>query len=463
MHNFWNLGYLFASGLFIFGIKFLKSPETARRGNLLSIFGMSLALVTTFVIYGFSNYVWIFAALVFGSTIGFYAAKLVKMTALPQMIALFNGFGGLASLLVGCAEFIKLTRGAAISHEALLSLNFAVIIGGITFTGSLIAFAKLSSYLSQRPISFGLVHLYANRLFLAYLIVVAFCLAFFSNASWFLPMFISVVALSLLLGVLFALPIGGADMPIVISLLNSYSGLAACATGFIILNTALIVAGALVGASGFVLTMIMCKAMNRSLSNVLLGNFDTSVRKKSEIIQQGETHPISLEDAYVLLEAAQNILIVPGYGMAIAQAQHAVKELGEMLEARGAEVRYGIHPVAGRMPGHMNVLLAEANVPYEKLYRPEDINPLMDSFDVCIVVGANDVTNPAAKDEPGTPVYGMPIIEAFRAKTVLVLKRSLSPGFSGIDNTLFYRDNTRILFEDAKTSLLGLVSIFKET
>lgn len=328
MSNVWVLGYLITSAIFIFGLKLLKKPETARWGNSLSAVGMLLAILVTFLIYGISNITWILVAVILGGGIGFYIAKTVKMTSMPQMIALFNGFGGLASFLVAAAGFFKLT---AATPELLFSLGLAVTIGGITFTGSLIAFAKLSGYISQRSISFGRFHIYLNRILLVYLLISVIFIALWFNPISADSVFLSMIAFSLLLGVLFVLPIGGADMPIVISLLNSYSGLAACATVFVILNTALIVAGALVGASGFILTRIMCKAINRFLKNVLLGDFDLSVRKKSEILQQKQTHPINSEDAYVLLEAAQNVLIVPGYGMAIAQAQHAVKELADVL------------------------------------------------------------------------------------------------------------------------------------
>jgi NAD(P) transhydrogenase subunit beta len=381
------------------------------------------------------------------------------MTSMPQMVAILNGFGGLASLLVGWENYHSMPEGNLFITIAIL---LAVLIGGVAFSGSLIAYGKLSGKLSGKPIFF-----YSQQIVNATIIIaILLCGAIFAynpDTSFSYGIFIAIIGLALTLGVLGTLPIGGADMPVVIALLNSYSGLAASAAGFIILNNVLIVAGALVGASGLILTGIMCKAMNRSLANVLFGGLQAAVSAAGDGQQvQGETHPISPDDAYFILEAARSVVFVPGYGMAVAQAQHAVRELGDILESNGAEVRYAIHPVAGRMPGHMNVLLAEANVLYEQLAEMDDVNPIMDTVDVCVVIGANDVVNPAAREIASSPIYGMPVINADRARTVLVLKRSMATGFAGVDNPLFVKQNTRMLFGDAKASLQQLVSEFKE-
>ena len=380
------------------------------------------------------------------------------MTAMPEMVAIFNGFGGIASLLVGSSEYLVSGSG----FDSLIPIYLTVVIGGITFTGSLIAYSKLSGVITGNPV------LYKGQQWVnAILVLILFYLGIEMVASqdWLLvedwQVISSIVALAFLLGVLLVIPIGGADMPVVIALLNSYSGLAACAAGFVIENNVLIVAGALVGASGLILTNIMCKAMNRSLANVLFSGFGSVSEGVSETGEQGEARPIISEDAYLILEAATSVAIVPGYGMAVAQAQHAVRELGELMEANGADVQYVIHPVAGRMPGHMNVLLAEANVPYDKLMEPEDINPIIETIDVCIVIGANDVVNPAAREDPNSPIFGMPIIDVDHAVTTFVLKRSMASGFAGIENPLFFKTNTRMLFGDAKDSITALVSEFK--
>tara|TARA_B100000953_G_C17973146_1_gene406743 strand:+ start:1 stop:1137 length:1137 start_codon:yes stop_codon:yes gene_type:complete len=377
---------------------------------------------------------------------------------MPEMVAIFNGFGGIASLLVGSSEYLVSGSG----FDSLIPIYLTVVIGGITFTGSLIAYSKLSGVITGNPV------LYKGQQWVnAILVLILFYLGIEMVASqdWLLvedwQVISSIVALAFLLGVLLVIPIGGADMPVVIALLNSYSGLAACAAGFVIENNVLIVAGALVGASGLILTNIMCKAMNRSLANVLFSGFGSVSEGVSETGEQGEARPIISEDAYLILEAATSVAIVPGYGMAVAQAQHAVRELGELMEANGADVQYVIHPVAGRMPGHMNVLLAEANVPYDKLMEPEDINPIIETIDVCIVIGANDVVNPAAREDPNSPIFGMPIIDVDHAVTTFVLKRSMASGFAGIENPLFFKTNTRMLFGDAKDSITALVSEFK--
>ena len=453
-----NLFYIASSILFIVGLKMLGSPDTARRGNLLSSSGMLLAVLITLLDQNIIDYRYIAGALIAGSIVGYFAATKVKMTSMPEMVAIFNGFGGIASLLVGSAEYVSGT----FDNPAFLGAIFlTVLIGGLTFSGSIIAYGKLSEVISGKPYLYKGLHFLNLFLLLAILLLGIYLL--------FIPFFISseetlilLIFLSFILVILFVLLIGVADMPVVIALLNSFSGLAACAAGFVILNNVLIVAGALVGASGLILTNIMCKAMNRSLANVLFSGFGAAPDATAESTQeQGEVKPISAEDAYLILEAASSVLIVPGYGMAVAQAQHAVRELGELLEDNGAEVKYAIHPVAGRMPGHMNVLLAEANVSYDVLVEPDDVNPVMETVDVCIVIGANDVVNPDAKDNEGSPIYGMPIIEVDNAKTVFVSKRSMASGFAGIQNPLFFKSNTRMLFGDAKETVSTLVSEFK--
>lgn len=457
---FVNLAYIFASILFIFGLKMLSSPETAQRGNLVSASGMLIAILVTLAQNEIIAYEYLLVALIGGLIVGVSAASLVKMTSMPELVALFNGFGGIASLLVGVAEFINPSSSTLIQ---IIAISFTVLIGGITFSGSLVAFGKLSEIISGKPlILFGQRFVLSALLLFALLLVLELIVSTgLFNISSQTILFI-LIGVTLVLGVLLTAPIGGADMPVVIALLNSYSGLAASSAGFVINNNVLIVAGALVGASGLILTNIMCKAMNRSLSNVLFGGFGAATSSSEGGGQiQGEVKPISAEDAYLILEAANSVLVVPGYGMAVSQAQHVVRELGELLEDNGCEVKYAIHPVAGRMPGHMNVLLAEANVSYDVLAEPDDVNPLMDTVDVCIVIGANDVVNPDARENEGSPIYGMPVIEVDRAKTVFILKRSMAVGFAGIDNPLFLKENSRMLFGDAKESISTLVSEFK--
>ena len=457
---FVNLAYIFASILFIFGLKMLSSPETAQRGNLVSASGMLIAILVTLAQNEIIAYEYLLVALIGGLIVGVSAASLVKMTSMPELVALFNGFGGIASLLVGVAEFINPSSSTLIQ---IIAISFTVLIGGITFSGSLVAFGKLSEIISGKPlILFGQRFVLSALLLFALLLVLELIVSTgLFNISSQTILFI-LIGVTLVLGVLLTAPIGGADMPVVIALLNSYSGLAASSAGFVINNNVLIVAGAVVGASGLILTNIMCKAMNRSLSNVLFGGFGAATSSSEGGGQiQGEVKPISAEDAYLILEAANSVLVVPGYGMAVSQAQHVVRELGELLEDNGCEVKYAIHPVAGRMPGHMNVLLAEANVSYDVLAEPDDVNPLMDTVDVCIVIGANDVVNPDARENEGSPIYGMPVIEVDRAKTVFILKRSMAVGFAGIDNPLFLKENSRMLFGDAKESISTLVSEFK--
>ncbi len=446
-----NVCYIAAAALFVFGLKQLGSPATAVRGNLLSATGMLIAIVVTLFSKGILEFQWILVAAAVGALIGAVAAQKVAMTAMPEMVALFNGSGGVASLLVGWAALYN-TGNTTFTYITIL---LSVLIGGVTFSGSIIAWGKLSEVMTSRALVFGAQRA-VNALILIALIACAvlFCL----DPALDSPYLYAVVALSLLFGVMVVIPIGGADMPVVISLLNSYSGLAACAAGFAIQNNILIVAGSLVGAAGIILTNIMCKAMNRSLANVLFSGFG-AVKTASKV--EGEVKPINAEDAFLILEAASSVAFVPGYGMAVAQAQHVVRELGELLEGNGAEVSYAIHPVAGRMPGHMNVLLAEANVPYDQLIEMDDINPRIGNIDVAVVIGANDVVNPAAREDANSPIYGMPIINVDQARTVFVLKRSMASGFAGVDNPLFFGENTRMLFGDAKASISAVVGEFK--
>lgn len=486
--NIIQLAYIISAGIFIIGIKMLGSAATAKRGNLLSSFGMLLAVIVTLfdtgiVSAGWAGYAYIAAGILVGSAIGAVLAKRVPMTGMPEMVALLNGFGGLASLLVAWAEYAKMvyipgrmtmpdgslmeiirSAGDQVNmstgeiYFTLVVSALTIIVGGITFTGSMVAYLKLSGKMSGKPFLFKGQKAF-NFLIMSVALAAGavFALALEDIST---PAFYALIGLSLFIGVLGVLPIGGGDMPVVISLLNSLSGVAASFAGFIIGNTVLIVAGCLVGASGVILTIIMCKAMNRTLGNVLFGGFGATVASDGEE-QQGEMKAISVEDAYYILEAARSVVIIPGYGMAVAQAQHAVKELGEMLENNGAEVRYAIHPVAGRMPGHMNVLLAEADVPYEQLVEMDNVNPIMPTVDVAIVIGANDVVNPAAVTDKSSPIYGMPIINAHEAKTVFALKRGKGTGFSGLENKLFFMPNTRMIYGDAKATVSELVNQLK--
>ena len=448
-----NLVYVISTLMFIMGLKKLGSPATARSGNMLSSVGMLLAIIVTLIDKNIISYQWIIVGLIAGSVIGAIMARAVAMTAMPEMVAVLNGFGGISSLLVGYAAYLL---NPNLGMFAGVTIAASVFIGGVTFTGSIIAWAKLRG-LASKPLQFA-----GQQFFNSALLIGIFFSAFMllQNPSGNVNYFYLLSALSLVMGIMAVIPIGGADMPVVISLLNSYSGMAACSAGFVMNNNLLIVAGALVGASGIILTQIMCKAMNRSLGHVLFSGFGSAKAGQKEIT--GETNPINVEDTHLILEAATNVCIVPGYGLAVAQAQHAVRELAELLEDNGAEVRFAIHPVAGRMPGHMNVLLAEANVPYENLHEMDDVNPVMENIDVCIVIGANDVVNPAAREEESSPIYGMPVINVDQAKTVVVLKRGMASGFAGIQNPLFFKNNTRMLFGDAKSSVQGLVSEFKQ-
>ncbi len=448
--------YIVAAAMFIYGLKRLGSPATAVGGNLISSLAMLIAVIVTMLSREIVDYRWIAVAAILGSIVGAVTARRVAMTGMPEMVALFNGSGGIASLLVGWAAlYAPGGEFAELSTFTTVTIVLSILIGGVTFTGSLVAWAKLSERLASNSGAFSGQQI-VSMLTLVALVVCGVVMV--TMPAWTGLMVYAVIALSLMLGVLAVIPIGGADMPVVISLLNSYSGLAACAAGFAINNTILIVAGALVGAAGIILTNIMCRAMNRSLSHVLFSGFTaTGVATKVE----GEVKPITADDAYLILEAASSVVMVPGYGMAVAQAQHVVRELGELLEANGAEVSYAIHPVAGRMPGHMNVLLAEANVPYDQLVEMDDINRRIENVDVAIVIGANDVVNPAAREDENSPIYGMPIINVDHARTVFVLKRSMASGFSGVENPLFFRPNTRMLFGDAKSSLASVIAEFK--
>ncbi|RZO24711.1 MAG: NAD(P)(+) transhydrogenase (Re/Si-specific) subunit beta [SAR86 cluster bacterium] len=450
---FQNIIYIVSSILFITGIKMLGKEDTAVKGNFLSALAMFTAVAITLI--DIVNPLLVIIGISIGAVIGSLIALKVKMTSIPEMVALFNGFGGLATFFIAWSEFYSIPDN---TFQYVLVM-ITTYIGGVTFSGSIIAYGKLSEKLKIQKTS--LITKFLTTIFyvsLIYLLYAVFISKIFVPSFDFYTI---LLILTLLGGIGFVIPIGGGDMPVVISLLNSFSGIAAAFAGLLLLNNVLIVAGSLVGASGLILTIIMAKAMNRSIGNILfVGYASSSPGTKSE--ETGEVKPISVSDAYLILENSSSVLIIPGYGMAVAQAQHVVRELGELLEANGTEVKYGIHPVAGRMPGHMNVLLAEANVPYDVLVEPDDVNPTMDTVDVAVVIGANDVVNPSATEEPGSPIYGMPIIEVHNARTVFVLKRSMSSGFAGVQNPLFFKENTRMLFGDAKDSIGGLVSEFKD-
>ena len=450
------------SALFIIGIKLLASPKTARLGNLVAAAGMLIALIILQKPDGGSvwsqgwsfNYTLIVIGTVIGLVIGAIGAYSVKMTSMPQMVALFNGLGGGAAALVATLEFVKPDHN--ITTFIAVSMLFATLIGSLSFSGSIIAYLKLEGKF-EKPMTFPGQNI-LNGLILLVIIGLGVYLAGHMNTTAFIVLF----ALALFFGVAMVMPIGGADMPVVISLLNSFTGLAVAADGFAINNLAMVVAGTLVGSSGTLLTLLMCKAMNRPVTNVLFGAFGSGGATAAAAGgPAGTVKPIQADEVAMLLAYAQRVVIVPGYGMAVAQAQHQVRELSDELGKRGVEVQFAIHPVAGRMPGHMNVLLAEANVPYDQLVEMEVINPSMDRVDVCLVIGANDVVNPAAREDKSSPIYGMPIIDADHCKTVIVMKRSMAAGFAGIENALFYKDNTRMLFGDAKASLNALVAAVK--
>ncbi|MCO5236120.1 MAG: NAD(P)(+) transhydrogenase (Re/Si-specific) subunit beta [Chitinophagaceae bacterium] len=460
MNLYIELAYLAASILFVAGIKMLNRTKTARKGNFVSALGMFIAILATVTQVRSIVLADILICILLGSAIGLVLAYKVKMTGVPEIVALFNGFGGLASLAVALSDFWLHTRQLHLSPGVITSTSvvLSVFIGGITFTGSVIAFLKLSGGISGRAIMYKGQHLINLLLLIAAIVLSVFVVINTSDPIYI----ITLSGLALLLGILLVIPIGGADMPVVISLLNSYSGMAACATGFVLNNSVLIVSGALVGASGMVLTQIMCKAMNRSLINVLLGGFGQTGSPVQTGGSEMVVKEVGIEEAAQIFDSVSSLIIVPGYGMAVAQAQHAVRELYELCEKRNINVRFAIHPVAGRMPGHMNVLLAEANIPYDKLVEMELINDDFANTDLVFVIGANDVVNPAAKNNPGSPIFGMPVLNVEQARTVIVSKRGMNPGYAGIENELFGADNCLMLFGDAKQTLTKLVSELKE-
>ncbi len=454
-----QLVYLLATGFFIIGIKRLSSPATARSGNQMAALGMFLGVAVTLFDQEIISFEFIIAGVLLGGFLGAFAAKKVQMTAMPEMVAVFNGFGGGASALVAWGEFARLDPGL-LETQALVTTGLSILIGSITFTGSFIAFGKLKGFISG-----GRIALPGQNIINLLLTVVAVGLVgWFTVQPEYQPLFWSLFGLALLIGVLTVLPIGGADMPVVISLLNSYSGIAASMAGFVLDNNLLIISGALVGAAGLILTNIMCKAMNRTLLNVLFGAFggDDSEAGAATGDSDKSVQKTFADDVAIQCSYAKKVIIVPGYGLAVAQAQHTLKEVASLLEEKGVTVKYGIHPVAGRMPGHMNVLLAEADVPYDQLYDMEQINPEFTSTDVVLIIGANDVVNPAAKTTPGSPIYGMPILNVDEAKRTIVFKRSMNPGYAGIENDLFYSDKNQMFFGDAKKSLQELSSAIKE-
>ncbi len=458
--NVVDIAYVVAAILFIVGIARLSSPKTARSGVAAAVVGMVIAIAFTLTLPEVDNYGLIVGGIALGAVIGVAAARLVKMTAMPQMVAVFNGLGGGAAVLVAFSEFNRQAPDpGALNGDALAAALFAGLIGAITFSGSMIAFAKLQEIMPGAPITFP-GQQFVNGLVLLAALVVAVIAGIQEETVWMSIL----IVLALVFGVLFVLPIGGADMPVVIAFLNAFSGLSAVAAGFVLENNALIIAGTLVGASGTFLTLLMSRAMNRSVGNVLFGAFGAAptVAATAESTDGKSHREITADDAAVMLAYANQVIIVPGYGLAVAQAQHNVRELADELERRGVTVKYAIHPVAGRMPGHMNVLLAEANVPYPQLYDMDDINPEFPRADVALIIGANDVTNPAARNVPDSPIYGMPILDVDRASNVVVLKRSMASGFAGIENPLYYDPRTAMLFGDAKASLEKLVTNVKD-
>jgi NAD(P) transhydrogenase subunit beta len=454
-----QIAYLAAAVLFILGLRNLGSPRTAQLGNTLAAIGMLVAIVATLLVQQVVSYEVVAAGMVVGGAVGAVMALRIAMTAMPQMVALLNGFGGAASGLVSGAELLRYARlGETPEGIVPSAIVLGALIGWVTFTGSLVAFAKLQELMRGAPITYPGQRVVNGLLAVG---VVALCVFVVLDPGE-LPLYWGVVGVAALLGVLLVIPIGGADMPVVISLLNSYSGLAACATGFVLGNSGLVISGSLVGASGLILTKIMCDAMNRSLTNVLFGAFGKRAETSAAAREQRDVKAYTPTDAAVIFSSAQTAILVPGYGMAVAQAQHAVRELAEELESRGIKVQFAIHPVAGRMPGHMNVLLAEADVPYEKLVEMDDINPQFPETDVVLVLGANDVVNPAAREDPKSPIAGMPVLEVDRARHVFVIKRSMNPGFAGIDNPLFYKDNTMMVFGDAKETVLKITEAVRD-
>ncbi len=451
-----NIFYVLAAVLFILGIKKLSHPKTARNGNFIAASGMLIAILATLLSYGAIDLQMIFIGMIIGSIIGATFALKVEMTQMPQMVAIFNGFGGSASALVAAAEFLKTGDATTFTYSTIV---ISIFVGTLTFTGSFIAFGKLQGFISGQPIVFPGQQL-INALFALALLASGF---FIVQEPSQMNYFYGVIIISAILGITLTIPIGGADMPVVISLLNSYSGVAAAATGFVLMNNGLIISGALVGASGLILTNIMCKGMNRSLANVIFG----AVGLEQESSQSGSEKQVTIksystEEAAMIFDAAEKIIVVPGYGLAVAQAQHAVREVAEFLEGKDKQVLYAIHPVAGRMPGHMNVLLAEANIPYEQLKDLDEINPEFEDCDVALVLGANDVVNPAARHDTTSPIYGMPILDVDKSRTVIINKRTMNTGFAGIQNELFGFDNSIMVFGDAKDMLQQLLKELKE-
>ena len=454
---FIELSYLLASILFILGLKGLSHPETAKRGMHLAEFGMLMAIIGTLMHADIISYTWIITGLVIGSLVGLAMGIWVPMTAMPQRTALSHAFGAFAAALVGISEYYR--HAGHLDKITMSALGFEVMLGSLTTTGSLLAFAKLQGMVRGTPMTYKGQNIF-NMTLLATTVGIFLYLIFVPVS---VPLFFTMVGLAFVFGILLVMPIGAADMPVVMSLLNSYAGLASAATGFVLSNNVLIIAGTLDGFSGFILSVLMCRAMNRSITNVLFGAFGSAASAASASDgQQGVMREVNLEDVAVQMAYAKQVVFVPGYGMATAQAQHAVRELADVLEKRGVTVKYGIHPVAGRMPGHMNVLLAEANVPYSSLYELEQINPELPATDVAIVIGANDVVNPDARDNPKSPIAGMPIIEVDRAKSVVVLKRGQGKGFSGLENPLFFKEVTGMLYGDAKDSLTRLVQAVQQ-
>lgn len=459
LNNIEEISYITAAVLFIIGLKKLSSPATARTGNALSGLAMFLAVLVTIVGRTSVTWEWIVIGVAIGVVIGSLSAYFIKMTAMPQMVAIFNGFGGGASGLVAYLEYYN-NSGGLVTPATSLSVMISVIIGAITFMGSFIAFGKLQGFIPSRPILFPIRNIINGVILIATLSTILWILV---DNTHLTPIY-AAITFSLILGVLLIIPIGGADMPVVVALLNSYSGIAAAATGFVLENTILIIAGSLVGASGIILTRIMTKAMNRSLANVMLGGFGSQDGSSSSVLQK-EERPVtaaSASDVAMILEYARSVIIVPGYGLAVAQAQHQLRELSDLLKPKGVSIKYAIHPVAGRMPGHMNVLLAEANVPYDELKDIDEINGEFQRTDVAIVVGANDVTNPVARTDSSSPIFGMPILNVDQAQTVIVLKRSMASGFAGVENELFHLEKTLMLFGDAKNSIEEVISETKD-
>ena len=450
MESFAVLAYLVAAVCFIMALRGLSSPETSRAGNIYGIAGMAVAVITTLLLAQVVSYLLIILGIIIGGSIGTFIALRIQMTALPQLVAAFHSLVGLAAVLVAVAAFFNpeaygIGQRGDIAIGSLIEMAIGAAIGAITFTGSVVAFAKLQGLVSGKPLQFPGQHLLNLALGILIVLLVIWMCAAQSGVAFFL-----LIIVALALGFLLILPIGGADMPVVISMLNSYSGWAACGIGFTLQNNLLIVTGALVGSSGAILSYIMCKGMNRSIFNVILGGFGGETAATADQIGDRTVKQGSAEDASFIMGNAQSVIIVPGYGMAVAQAQHALREMADLLKEQGVDVKYAIHPVAGRMPGHMNVLLAEANVPYDEVFELDDINRDFSQADVAFVIGANDVTNPSAKTDPSSPIYGMPVLDVEKAKTVLFVKRSLGSGYAGVENPLFFRDNTMMLFGDAK-------------